>query len=121
MEIDIQNHFLRLRPQVKEVFLTKHFKRDVKDVYEEESLIRSVMDSSHEDFTELHKFEEKINDMSIFRAKRGTHHIVYCIDGQRLVFLRMVRNFEEYRLFLEEKKEIEAMARSQNLISFKWV
>ena len=120
MDTDLQNHFLRLRPQISEVFLTKHFKRDVKDVYEEEAIIRSVMDSSHEDFTELHKFEEKIKNMMVFRAKRGTHHFVYAVDGTRIVFLRMVRNFEEYRLFLEEKREIEAMAESHNLIRFKW-
>lgn len=120
MDVDLQNHFLRLRPQIKEVLITKHFKRDVKDLYEEGALIRSVMDSEHADFTELHKFEEKIGSLMLFRAKRGTHHIVYCIDNQRIIFLRMVRNFEEYRLFLEERREIEAMASSQNLVKFKW-
>jgi mRNA-degrading endonuclease RelE of RelBE toxin-antitoxin system len=107
------SHFMELRPLLKEVIVSGHFKKDIKDEGEVEGLIRNILDCSHIDFNELHKFEESINGNSIFRAKRGNMHIVYCIDSEkRIIFLRALKNYDEYKKFLENKKEIERMVES---------
>lgn len=107
------SHFMFVRPLLKEVVISNHFKRDLKDDNEVSSIIKSILDCSHLDFTELHKFEGKVNGNMIFRAKRGETHIIYCVDKKdRIIFLRAIRNFEEYRKFLESKTEIKAMVES---------
>jgi hypothetical protein len=116
---ECSSHFIRLRPSVKEVLITKHFSRDVKDETERESIISSVMDNSHLYFTELHKFEEDLDGMMIFRAKKDGHHIVYCIIDGKMIFLRMIKKFEDYRKFLDDKKDIKKLIESPNLESFK--
>ena len=103
------NHFASLRPNVKEAIASKRFLRDVKDEEEATSIISSILDCSHIDFAELHKFEETIDKATIFRAKSGNFHIVYCIMGERIIFLRRVENFEEYKKFIDNKKEIKNM------------
>lgn len=91
-----------LRPQVKEVLVSKNFKCDCEDFD-----INFVVDCKHEYFTKLHKFEEKIDGNYIFRALNHHKHIVYCIDKDfRLIFLRVFSNFKEYKKFLEDKKAI---------------
>ncbi|MFH2028754.1 MAG: hypothetical protein ABIJ08_06455, partial [Nanoarchaeota archaeon] len=84
------------------VIVTKHFSKDFPDF--ETGL---VLDSKHEHFTHLHKFEETIGGNHIFRALKDKNHIVYAIDkNHRLVFLRSFHNFKEYKKFLNEKKAI---------------
>jgi hypothetical protein len=116
---DCSSHFIRLRPSVKEVLVTKHFSRDMKNQKERENIIANILDNNHLDFTELHKFEENLDGIMIFRAKNNSHHIVYCIYEGKLIFLRMIKNFEEYRKFLDDKKEIKRMIESLNLERFK--
>ena len=64
----------------------------------------------------MHKFERNINGNLIFRAKKGQIHIVYGVDKRiRIVFLRAIKNFAQYKKFLENKKEILRMiARTGN-------
>jgi mRNA-degrading endonuclease RelE of RelBE toxin-antitoxin system len=101
---------MELRPSLKEIIVSKHFKRDLKDEEKIKSIIKNILDCSHMEFTELHKFEENIEGNLLFRAKKGNLHIVYCVDKlNRIIFLRAIRNFDEYRRFLEDKKELKLM------------
>jgi len=46
----------------------------------------------------------------IFRAKKEGTHIVYCVNKEmRIIFLRAIKNYTEYKKFLEDKKEIKKM------------
>jgi mRNA-degrading endonuclease RelE of RelBE toxin-antitoxin system len=104
------SHFMGVRPLIKEVVVSKHFKRDLKDEEKISSIIKNVLNCSHLEFNELHKFEENIEGNLIFRAKKENLHIVYCIDKMmRIIFLRAIRNFDEYRKFLDNKKELKLM------------
>ena len=108
--INCNSHFMELRPLLKEVVVSKHFKRDLKDEERINSIIKNILDCAHLEFNELHKFEENIDGSLIFRAKKENLHIIYCIDkNMRIIFLRAIRNFDEYRRFLENKKEIKLM------------
>ena len=107
------SHFMKVRPLLKEVIISKHFKRDLKDEGKINSIIKSILDCSHLEFTELHKFEENIDGNLLFRAKKENLHIVYAIDkSMKIIFLRAIRNFEEYKKLLENKHEIKAMIES---------
>jgi mRNA-degrading endonuclease RelE of RelBE toxin-antitoxin system len=107
------SHFMRVRPFIKEVIVTKHFERDLKDEEMINSIVKSVLDCSHMEFHELHKFEENLDGNLIFRARKENLHIVYCVDKKmRIIFLRAIRNFDEYEKFLDEKKEIKKMIKS---------
>lgn len=111
--IGCNSHFIRLRPLIKGVDVSKHFVKDLKSEEEMNSIIKSILDCSHMEFTELHKFEESIDGNLIFRAKKDDLHIVYCIDRKmRIVFLRALKDFEDYKKFLENKKEIISMIES---------
>ncbi len=102
------DHFEQFRPGIKEVIVTKHFNRDIPGF--DTAL---VLDSKHEHFTELHKYEENISGSHLFRALHNHIHIVYAIDKQHnLIFLRAFKNFKEYEKFLEEKKKIALMISS---------
>ena len=104
---------MRVRPLLKEVTISKHFKRDLKDKERINSIIKNILDCSNLEFTELHKFEENIEGNMIFRAKKENMHIIYCIDkNMRIIFLRAIKNFDEYRRLLENKKEIKAIIES---------
>ena len=99
-----------LRPAIKDVIISKHFSRDLKDEETINSIIKSILDCSHLEFVELHKFEENIDGNIIFRAKKENLHIVYCVDKKmRMIFLRAIRNFDEYKKFIDNKKEIKMM------------
>ena len=101
---------MTLRPLLKEIVVSKHFKRDLKDEEKISSIIKSILDCSHMEFNELHKFEENIEGVLIFRAKKENLHIIYCIDkSMRIIFLRAIRNFDEYKRLLDDKKEIKLM------------
>ena len=107
------SHFMTVRPLLKEVIISKHFKRDLKDEEKMNSLIKSILDCSHLEFNELHKFEENIYGNLIFRAKKDDVHIIYAIDKKmRIIFLRAIKNFDEYKRFLENKNEIKSMIES---------
>jgi mRNA-degrading endonuclease RelE of RelBE toxin-antitoxin system len=107
------SHFMRVRPMIKEVVISKHFTRDLKDEKKINSIIKSIMDCSHMEFHEMHKFEENIDDNLIFRARKGKMHIVYCVTkDRRIIFLRAIRNYEDYKKFLEDKKSIKRMIES---------
>jgi hypothetical protein len=74
------------------------------------SIVKDVLDCSHLEFHELHKFEKNIDGNLIFRAKKEKTHIVYGVDkNMRIVFLRAMKNFTQYKKFLEDKKEILRM------------
>lgn len=98
------SHFMKVRPLIKEVVISKHFRRDMKDENKIESIVKKIMDCSHMEFHEMHKFEENIDDNLIFRARKGNMHIVYCVTKDRkMIFLRAVRNYDEYKKLLEDK------------------
>jgi len=104
------SHFMNLRPKITDVIVSNHFLRDLKDETKANSLIKNILDCSHSEFNELHKFEENIEGNIIFRAKKDNLHIVYCIDKKmRIIFLRAIRNFDEYKKFMDEKREIKSM------------
>ena len=104
--VNCNSYFLRARPYIKSVILTKHFIKDLRN-QEATSIVNDVLDCSNVEFTELHKFEEHVDGNMVFRAKKKGMHIVYCIDrNMRLIFLRIFRNFKEYQRFLGNKKEI---------------
>lgn len=98
----MHEHFLQLLPTVTKIVKTRHFEKDAPDFD-----ISLVTDSKHQNFTELHKFEETIEGNHIFRALWRHLHMVYCIDKEhRLIFLRAFNNFKEYKKFLDNKREI---------------
>lgn len=103
--VNCHQHFQELRPLVKKIIVSKHFKKDARDFD-----ISQVVDCQHEYFTHLHKFEENIEGNHIFRALQNKTHIVYAIDKQnRLIFLRAFDSFNAYKKFLENKKKIVEM------------
>lgn len=104
------SHFMAIRPLIKSVVVSKHFIRDLKDEENINSIIKNILDCSHLEFNELHKFEENINGNLIFRAKKEDTHIVYCVNRtMKIIFLRAIKNFKEYKKFLEDRKEIKKM------------
>lgn len=111
--INCNSHFMKIRPSIKSVAISKRFLRDLKDEEKAAVIIKDVLDCSHLDFHELHKFERNIGGNLFFRAKKENLHIVYGIDGKlRIVFLRAIRNFNEYRNFLRDRKELIRIMRS---------
>jgi len=108
--VNCHSHFMAVRPYIREVVVTKHFLKDLKDEEEAKSVVKDVLDCSNVDFSELHKFEESVDGNMIFRAKKQGTHIVYCVDRKmRIMFLRAFRNYGEYEKFLEDKKELRKM------------
>jgi len=97
-------HFQLLRPQITEVIISSHFKKDLPNFNTD-----LVLDCQHEHFTRLHKFEEKIENNHIFRALYNKTHIVYAIQENKIIFLRAFDNFKEYEKFLSDKKRIIEM------------
>lgn len=100
--------FEKLRSGVTCVLVTRHFLRDIPGFD-----VTLILDSRHEHFLHLHKFEETIDGNHIFRALKDKTHIVYAIDkANRLIFLRAFHNFKEYERFLDDKKTIASMIAS---------
>jgi len=103
--INCHEYFEEVRPLIKEVIVSHHFKRDAPDFD-----TNLIVDCQHEFFTRLHKLEEKIDGNHIFRAVKDGVHIVYAVDvNHRLIFLRAFKNFEEYEKFLSNSKKIKEM------------
>jgi mRNA-degrading endonuclease RelE of RelBE toxin-antitoxin system len=109
--VNCRSEFMLVRPSIKKFVISKHFVRDLKSQEKVNSIVRDVLDCSHLEFTELHKFEENMNGNLVFRAKKGDTHIVYCVDRtkMKIIFLRAIKNFTEYKRFLDNKKEIKKM------------
>lgn len=108
---------MAVRSSIKSVAVSKHFIRDLKDGEKIISIINNVLDCSHLEFNELHKFEKNIDGNLIFRAKKEGLHIVYGVDKRlRIIFLRAIKNFTEYKKFLENKKEILRMITSSRTV-----
>ena len=104
------SHFMEVRPLIKDVIVSKHFRRDIKDEEKINSIIRSILDCSHMEFHEMHKFEENIDDNLIFRARKRGAHIVYCVTkDRRLLFLRLIKNYDQYKKLLEDKGMLRKM------------
>ena len=107
------SHFMRVRPLIKEIVISKHFRKDLKNEEEINSLVKNILDCSHMEFHELHKFEENIDDNLIFRARKDKMHIVYCVTKDRkIIFLRAIRNYDDYKKFLEDKNFIKKMLKT---------
>ena len=62
---------MNVRPNIKNVAVTKHFFRDLKNADKVQSIVRDVLDCTNAYFVELHKFEENIEGNMIFRGKKG--------------------------------------------------
>jgi hypothetical protein len=99
---------MQVRPHLRGVIVSKRFVKDCRNEEEAKSIIQKVLDCSDLEFTELHKFEENIDGNLIFRAKKENTHIVYCVDRtMQIVFLRAISNFNEYKRFLDDRKQIK--------------
>lgn len=108
--VNCNSHFMMLRPSIKSIVVSEHFIRDLKDKEKINSIIKNILDCSNLEFHELHKFEENINGNLVFRAKKDHLHIVYCVDKmKRIIFLRVIKNFDVYKKFLDDKKGINKM------------
>jgi hypothetical protein len=98
------SHFMHLRQSVLGYKISNRFEKEL-DNYQE--VVGKIMSCDAACFTELHKFEEKIGEISVFRAKMDRVHIVYAIDKTgNAYFLRAFRNFSMYGRFLGDKKGI---------------
>jgi len=105
--INCNSHFMKIRPSIRTVTVSRRFIRDLKDRELADSIARNILDCSHLEFHELHKFEGNIDGNLIFRARKGKMHIVYGVDKRmRMIFLRAIKNFTQYKKFLEDKREI---------------
>lgn len=100
------NHFMQLRPEIKDFKIAVHFERDIKDKEEREQIIQKILSCNALEHEQLHKFEMNVKGNKIFRAKINSVHIVYYINkNKEIVFLRAIKNFKEYGKFLS--KDIE--------------
>ena len=97
------SHFSEMRPSIIKAEVTHAFKKDFQD---HETILREILDCSHINYIELHKFERKIRDTYIFRAKKDKIHFVYAIHQHKLILLRAFKNFHEYGKYLLNEKEI---------------
>lgn len=106
------DHFHELFPFVKEIVFSSHFEKDVKNMrgfgFDTNNFdARKIFSHEFEEFTRLHKFEEKIGEHYIFRALHDGKHMLYSINKTgRVVFLRAFSNFKEYGKFLADKRKI---------------
>jgi hypothetical protein len=108
--VNCSSEFMKVRPFLKDIVVSKHFIRDLKNEEEAKSTIEKVLDCDKLEFTELHKFEGNIAGNLVFRAKKDGAHIVYCVDKKmKIVFLRAIKNFTEYKKFLNNRKQIKKM------------
>ena len=108
--VNCNSHFMTVRSSIKSMAISKRFVKDFKDQEAAASIIKDVLDCSHLEFHELHKFERNIDGNLVFRAKRGQIHIVYAVDKRmRILFLRAVKNFPEYKKLLRNRREILRM------------
>ena len=101
------SEFITIRPLIKVVVISKHFMRDFKDKNRMNAVINGILDCSSLEFSELHKFEGRVDGTLIFRAKKDGLHMLYYVDKKmRIVFLRAIENFTKYKRFLDNRKEL---------------
>jgi hypothetical protein len=111
------SEFATIRPLIKGVIISKHFMRDFKDEEEMNTVVNGILDCSSLEFNELHKFEERVDGTLIFRAKKDDLHILYCVDKKmRIVFLKAIENFTEYKRFLDNRKQLRRVVEELNRI-----
>ena len=102
------NHFAQLKESIKEVIVSKHFKKDFPDFDP-----KVIIDAEHESHNRLHKYEEVLGGITLFRAIINHIHLVYVVDDKhRLIFLRAFKNFKNYGQFLSNKTNIKEMVNS---------
>jgi len=105
--VNCNSHFMRVRPSIRSVVMSKRFMRDLKDQERAKSIVRSILDCAHLEFHEMHKFERNIAGNLIFRAKKDKTHVVYGVDKNlRMIFLRAMKSFAQYKKLLENEREI---------------
>jgi len=103
--VNCKDHFHQLKPSIKEIVVSHHFRKDAPDFD-----IGLIVGCSHDNFTKLHKFEKNICGHHIFRALKDKIHYVYAIDhNHRLIFLRAFHNYSKYGKFLSDNKAIQRM------------
>jgi mRNA-degrading endonuclease RelE of RelBE toxin-antitoxin system len=113
-----KSHYELIFPSIKSYSITNHFKRDLKHSKDMLAIVMHVIDSDYAKFEELHKFEKKIGNTAVFRAKIKGIHILYCITEEKeLLFLRAISNFNEYEKQLNMGKNLSQMIEAN--ISFK--
>ncbi|MBU7043248.1 MAG: hypothetical protein HXS47_06615 [Theionarchaea archaeon] len=102
------NHYAQIRPHITGVVVSHHFLKDMGDETEAKSIMEHILQCSHLQFTELHKFEKHIDEYVLFRAKIDNVHIVYVVDKEKkvILFLRSFKNYSRYKRFLNDEKEI---------------
>ncbi len=106
--VNCGGEFIQVRPHLRGIVVSKRFVKDCRSEEEAKSIVQKVLDCSDLEFTELHKFEENIDGNLIFRAKKENTHIVYCVDRtMQIIFLRAINNFNEYKRFLDDRKQIK--------------
>lgn len=110
--LNCSSHFMQARKNIKQVAISNHFERDIKDKAEAQEIINKILSCKTAEFFELHKFEESIAGIPLFRAKNKSVHIVYAIDKEKIIFLRAIKNFLEYKDFLEKRSEILSLIRA---------
>ena len=115
--LNCNSEFVAIRPLIKSVIISKHFMRDFKDKNKMNAVVNGILNCSSLEFNELHKFEGRVNGTLIFRAKKDDLHILYCVDKKmRIVFLRAIGNFTEYKRFLDDRKELRRIVEELNRI-----
>jgi len=107
--LNCHSHFMAVRPSIRGVVVAKRFFKDLKDEEKTKSIVRDILDCSNADFYELHKFEKHVGGCMVFRAKKESMHIVYCVDkNMQIIFIRVFKNFKDYEKFLDNKKDLIA-------------
>lgn len=99
--VNCSDHFRRLRDSVKEVRATKRFLRDAPGFDE-----RALLSCEHRHFKRLHRYEGRAGEGHLFRAIQKHVHILYAIEGGRLILLRAFRKYSDYSRYLQDKKAI---------------
>jgi hypothetical protein len=104
---------MTIRPLIKNAVIHKKFFRDLgRDRERVDSIVRMILDCSHLEFHELHKFEKNVDGNLVFRAKKEKTHFVYCVNKKKmdtLLFLRAISNFAEYKRLLANEQKIKRM------------
>ena len=94
-------HLVTIKPHVRSAVVGKRFLKDFEGEKAKE-LLREALDYPDADVYDLRKFEEGSAGSAGFRGKAGERHVVYCVDkNKRLVFMRVFRNVEHYKKFVD--------------------
>jgi hypothetical protein len=102
--VNCHNHFMTMRPLIKGVVVSKHFIKDLKNPEEINSIIQDILDCSHSNFTELHKFEEHIDGNLVFRAKKETPYSLLHRQKHANHFFEGIQKFYSIQKILGQKE-----------------